>query len=255
MALHTLKKNRNITMLGSEMIKEAQKVANNRTIKFNWIPAHRGKEGNETADLLAKKACHHNTNITYKRLPNSALNHHLRQWEIEKWQSEWNQSSTGRHCFSYIPYIKDRLKNKHFRIRHETTQVLTNHGKFSAYLHRIKKTDNGKCHCDGVSEGDANHYIYDCNIYDQFRYPLYRECITQGVGWRPQANEIFNRKEIWEQLENFVRKTKALLPDYHYNMETQGTNSDLNNDTPEESDSQRSEIFSSDSEDSDYDLY
>ncbi|XP_023218907.1 uncharacterized protein LOC111621079 [Centruroides sculpturatus] len=213
-ALQTLRKEKNIPLLAVEIIREAHKIADNNNLFFSWIPAHQGIKGNEMADFLAKRAVTSDSKITYKRIPMKELKKQMRNWEVTTWQKEWENSTTGRHCFQFFPIIKDRLRNKHYKISHETTQILTNHGSFQAYLYRFKISRRKNCDCDEESEGDANHLLFDCKKYEQSRQQFFRQCMLHGIRWRTDQHRIINNKEVWESLEQFITKTGTLLPDY-----------------------------------------
>ena len=63
-------------------------------IKFFWVKAHAGNPGNETADKLAKEAASSRLiDITFSRIPISAVNHGIQTDSIKRWQKEWQKCS------------------------------------------------------------------------------------------------------------------------------------------------------------------
>jgi ribonuclease HI len=53
-------------------------------IKFSWIKAHAGKEGNELADRLAKKASiSSNIEVCYNKIPKSTMARELNGLSIK----------------------------------------------------------------------------------------------------------------------------------------------------------------------------
>ncbi|XP_067137079.1 uncharacterized protein [Centruroides vittatus] len=161
--LHVLAKTENITLLGKEVIKVAQYLSTTRNIQFSWIPTHKGHKGNELADSLAKMASTlktQGTQGTYTRLPKSTLKNSLNEWTLIEWQEDWNNSTMGRLCHQFIPPITNRIKANYYKPRSETTQCLTGHGNFMAYLYCFKKRNANKCRCDNNSIGDALHFIF-----------------------------------------------------------------------------------------------
>jgi ribonuclease HI len=68
----------------------------NWKIKFNWIKAHGGHQGNELADELAKEAAtNRDINECYRRIPKSTVKRELREHSVTKWQSEWDYTTKG----------------------------------------------------------------------------------------------------------------------------------------------------------------
>jgi len=58
------------------------------------VKVHAGIFGNETADRLAKEATQ-NYNVTYRRIPKSAIKKDTRKESIRKWQHQWEETTKG----------------------------------------------------------------------------------------------------------------------------------------------------------------
>ncbi|XP_023214293.1 uncharacterized protein LOC111617197, partial [Centruroides sculpturatus] len=128
--------------LSANLISKANNLSKIRKLHFNWIPGHTGQAGNELADKLARKACILNREPSYKKLPHSWLKNQLTNLALNEWQHEWENADTGRKTYAFIPSITHRVKATHYTPNAETTQILTGHGNFHAYLHRFGKMDN-----------------------------------------------------------------------------------------------------------------
>ncbi|GBN92022.1 Sodium-coupled monocarboxylate transporter 2, partial [Araneus ventricosus] len=70
-------------------------LLNSPNIKLGWIRAHVGHEGNETADLLAKKATLERIPTQYPA-PRNFLKKKLHTISTQLCQNEWNNGDTGR---------------------------------------------------------------------------------------------------------------------------------------------------------------
>jgi hypothetical protein len=135
--LQSLKNTKNHNYLIEEIRKKTIALEKrNWTIIFTWIEAHVEIYGNELADKLAKEAAR-NDNITFDRIPKSAIVQEVRDQSIAKWQIQWNRTTKGSTTKQFFPIIKDRLTTK-IKLTPNFTAIVTAHGKTKAYLHRFK---------------------------------------------------------------------------------------------------------------------
>jgi len=61
-----------------------------------WVPAHRGVQGNERADTLAKQALErqHKTDILLSKAEVKTI---IKRNIMKEWQHSWDVEETGRH--------------------------------------------------------------------------------------------------------------------------------------------------------------
>lgn len=71
---------------------------------------------------------------------------------FQKWQSEWESTTRGRWTYASIPDVKKWSERKHGELSCYFTQVLTNHGNFKKYLHRMKRSESPVCTHDAPHE-------------------------------------------------------------------------------------------------------
>jgi len=57
------------------------------------VKAHDNNYGNKLADHLAKEAACSSDDITYIKIPKSAVTSELKEKGLQVWQSEWDASS------------------------------------------------------------------------------------------------------------------------------------------------------------------
>nr|CAH7760151.1 unnamed protein product [Callosobruchus chinensis] len=85
---------------------------------------------------------------------------------IEVWQSKWSQSTRGSWTRLLIPQISAWIG--HGEVDFFTTQMLSGHGCFGAYLHRFGIRDGPECIYCG-EEDDVRHTFFDCRRWDPGR--------------------------------------------------------------------------------------
>ena len=110
--IQSIKNYRNHKSLIEKIRKKALELEKKEwTIQITWIKAHVGNYGNELADRLAKEATKNKETI-YKKIPKSQIVQQVKQQSIEKWQTQWEQTTKGRITKQFFPNIKERLGKK-----------------------------------------------------------------------------------------------------------------------------------------------
>jgi hypothetical protein len=99
-------------------------------------------KGNERADYLAS----YNPNITYDAIPVSRGKQLLEDYYTQIWDATYINSGKVSHTKLLIPSIFHR-KSLSLWPNHILTQLLTNHGCFRSYVHKIKKAPTPLCSC------------------------------------------------------------------------------------------------------------
>ena len=92
------------------------------------------------ADYLAKTAASYNTAIAYNAIPINRGKKLLEEYYTNIWNAIYINSSNASHTKQFIPPIHYRLSLSLWP-NFILTQFLTNHGKFRAYLYKMKKND------------------------------------------------------------------------------------------------------------------
>jgi hypothetical protein len=71
------------------------------------VKAHDNNYGNELTDQLAKEAASDDAlNITYNKLPKSAVTSELKGLGLLKWQSDWDFLNKGALTKSFFPKVR-----------------------------------------------------------------------------------------------------------------------------------------------------
>jgi len=162
----------------------------NWKIKFCWVKAHAGIQGNEIADALTKEAAT-NADITecYKKVPKSVVLSELGEISVEKWQREWNQTTKGA-ITEYFPVVVEKLKMK-INITQNFTTMVTEHGNIRSYLHRFKIIETPICPC-GTTDQTIHHWLFECELLNKERDNLISTILKTNV-WPISKNRLIRK--------------------------------------------------------------
>ncbi|XP_023243243.1 uncharacterized protein LOC111641340 [Centruroides sculpturatus] len=214
-ALHQLNKgNRQLPIINNclQIIGEIGQVV---SINLYWVRGHTGIYGNEKADALAKKAHTITSNCSYAAISLSVIKNKLNAVIMDKWQKEWDASTTGRLTHQFLPNISKRMTLNFFNINHAITQLLTAHGNFRAYLYRFLKKGSSTCNCGIEEDEDPYHVIFTCANHRAHRPPLRDRLQAEGHHWPCTLEALLHNKKIFSTFKAFVAKLR--LADYHRN--------------------------------------
>lgn len=175
--------------------------------KFIWVKGHSDLKGNDQADKLAKQATKLGLNVSYSKVPESYLKNKINSILISEWQREWEIDDKGRHVFKFIPSISKFLQNKHFKITHQLTQLLTGHGGLNAYLRRFNIQTNENCDCGQNVPQTVDHLLFWCPHLDNDRTPLERRVLLDGHNWPCEGNTLIDNRKIFLDLLTFLENT------------------------------------------------
>jgi len=112
------------------------------------------------------------------------------QQSIEKWQTQWEQTTKGLITKQFLPNIKERLR-KRIQLTPNLTAIVTAHGKTKDYLYRFKIIDSSECPC-GTGNQTVEHLIYECPKLQREREFLIRN-ITKQDTWPKEKSELMNK--------------------------------------------------------------
>ncbi|GIX70131.1 RNase H domain-containing protein [Caerostris darwini] len=132
-------------------------------INFEWIKAHEGFAGNETADRYAKEATLNDNIECYIKYSKIQIKNKINKDIKLDWQNSWNSSKNARDLYLIFPNINIKRICGDFLLN----QILTTHGALASYQHRFF----GKpeiCGCEDARE-DRNHIVYNCKKWHDAR--------------------------------------------------------------------------------------
>nr|CAH7715473.1 unnamed protein product [Callosobruchus chinensis] len=123
---------------------------------------------------------------------------------IEVWQSKWSQSTRGSWTRLLIPQISAWIGRSHGEVDFFTTQMLSGHGCFGAYLHRFGIRDGPECIYCG-EEDDARHTFFDCRRWDPDRSSV-QESINVTLTPENVVEQMLASESKWNSIAGLARK-------------------------------------------------
>ena len=126
------------------------------SVKIRWIPAHKGHEGNELADALAKKGAKEIKTLTRPPIPKQAAYAALRE------RTKMPLTPTVHMNLFWNPEHVKQLQHLDRRHLRAATQLLTGHNTLNYHLCKIKKTPSPDCRLCGMENETVKHLLTVC---------------------------------------------------------------------------------------------
>ena len=132
-----------------------------------WIPAHRGHEGNERADRLAKHGAESNQSQTlHIHRPTSYISGQIRQAAYQQWTNEWQAQTSANHTRSFYSrpcYIKAKYVYKLARLElGRFVRIITGHNNLGFFQTKIGLSHDPTCRFCGENNETFTHLALSC---------------------------------------------------------------------------------------------
>lgn len=101
----------------------------------------------------------------------------LRQVLVAEWRNRLLRPTAGLVTIEAVrPVLDDWLGRRHGSLTFRATQVLSGHGCFGKFLHRIGREPDARCHhCVHCREDTAWHTLAECAAWEEPRRALISE--------------------------------------------------------------------------------
>lgn len=184
---------------------------------IRWTPGHIGIDGNEEADVWARKAAQEGSSALHrlpaplrKPLPYSkSANIQAFKAKLKRRaQAAWRKSPR----YERIKNIDDSLPSPAFLClitslprKHSALliQLRSHHIPLAAHLHRIQKADSPTCPCCRRSDETVQHYLLECPAHASARREMHR------AGGRDARciSKLLSKPELLPHLFRFIGRT------------------------------------------------
>lgn len=132
------------------------------------------------------------------------------------WESHLRSDTQVRHKIQEV--ICDHLalwqSRTHGTTNYRLTQIMSGHGCFQKFLHRIRKAETNTClHCMVRRSVDsAEHTLFECPTWDDARNKL-NSVMRCRLEWSSYIPEICKYKEKWKALSDFAQEVMRYKED------------------------------------------
>lgn len=159
-------------------------------VQLFWVAAHKGHEGNELADVLAKDgALRLPTPTDYLPATIADARNTVRSCLSRLWEQEWRACTKGKATKLFLPSTQLPSALFSSSITRELAQVLTGHCYLAGHLHRLRLTTTTSCQC-GEEYESVQHVLLSCPASDTHRSILRETLAKAAITWPPSLERL-----------------------------------------------------------------
>jgi hypothetical protein len=130
----------------------------------------------------------------------------LRQQVFRKWEEALGNATKGLRAVGAIrPVLANWVDRRYGALNFRLVQVLTGHGCFGEYLHKIRKEPTTMCHQCRAPVDTADHTLAECPAWDDDRRAL-RGVVGGDLSLPSIIKEMLGREEAWGAVVSFCER-------------------------------------------------
>ena len=221
--IKSLTKNKINSYTTWDCINTLNELGKSNTIHINWIPGHRGFDGNEIADTWAKNGAKIRPLQSWHRIPHSELIKNIKNHHKNEHITRWSGTALSKHAKTLINIL---IKAANYNI-HKLQKVITNlktnqiktltktitgHNCLKYHMEKIGYCFDSDCYyCPKLEyqtlyeEETAIHILTDCTAFSNLRQQIYGQTTLKD-----DDLIMTNLKTTIKKIITFMDKTKAL---------------------------------------------
>jgi len=131
---------------------------------------------------------------------------------LNVWARRLVEREDGVWTRRLIPNVVPWCNRQHGQLEFHMTQIMSGHGCFGVYLHKIGKETTKRCHHCGSPEDDAAHTLFVCPAWEVDRLMM-----TNALDVRLHADNfsevVLSNPAHWEAVATFCRKVMKTKED------------------------------------------
>lgn len=129
---------------------------------------------------------------------------------MAQWQGSWDGSTKGRWTHRLIPNLERWVHRKHGEVHFYLTQVLSGHGCFREYLHRVGHASSPNCPSCIDTVETVEHVIFGCPRFQSSRDTLLLGC---GPDTSPDnlVDRMCQREDAWNAASRAITEVMLKL--------------------------------------------
>lgn len=119
------------------------------------------------------------------------------------WTEDLAAAAFGRRTLDALgPVLQGWLERSHGFLSFRLVQVLSGHGCFGSYLHRLGREETPACHDCGAAEDTAQHTLEVCPAWSELRRGL-TAVVGQDLSLPGVVNAMLGSEESWAAVASF----------------------------------------------------
>ena len=137
-----------------------------RALTLVWIPAHKGHEGNERADMLAKWGARTFGPCEFTFTPTQSVKKHIKNSVYQLWRQEWQDQHSANHARTFYggpDPVKARYVFKLSRSElGRLVRIVTGHNNLNFFQNKIGLWHDPFCRFCARGPETITHLLHDC---------------------------------------------------------------------------------------------
>lgn len=133
------------------------------------------------------------------------MRHHFRQKTMDSWQRELATEMAragGRVLLALQPVLDEWTNRTHGFMTYRMAQIITGHGCFGTFLHRIGKEETPRCHHCEATLDTAQHTLAVCPAWTDEREELWA-FVGEDLSLPATIKAILQSEEKWRSFSLF----------------------------------------------------